>query len=470
MQKIIFGTDGWRGLLDEEVNLVNIRRVAQAFSMYIKQKTSKGKVAIGFDGRRNSGLFALEFGRVLMANGIETFISQGVVPTPVLSFFTRENACTAGVMITASHNPPEYNGLKFKSANGAPFSTEETAIIESLIDLEQPALSYQNPLQTDFLKPYIKHLEEIIDFKTIRNAGLSVLIDSMGGAGMNLMADISFWNQVYCESIYANPETDFAGRIPEPIEKNLAPLSDELKFGQYSVGFATDGDADRLGVMDEKGRWVNIQEVILYLAGFMVKKYGARGGVVKTSSVTDKVLSLGKNRFPVKVHDVQVGFKYVSEAMIEHHAVFGAEESGGFGFFNHLPERDGIFSAFMFLQMLAESGEKTLSTFLEKKRNEFGLIFYDRIDVHTSKPERHDILPALAERAPKTLGNFSVRSIKNFKSSRGLINGLKFYLEGNPRWLLLRVSETEPMVRIYAEGENPDEVRQLLSEGQRLFE
>jgi phosphomannomutase len=120
--------------------------------------------------------------------------------------------------------------------------------------------------------------------------------------------------------------------------------------------------------------------------------------------------------------------------------------------------------------MLAESGEKTLSTFLEKKRNEFGLIFYDRIDVHTSKPERHDILPALAERAPKTLGNFSVRSIKNFKSSRGLINGLKFYLEGNPRWLLLRVSETEPMVRIYAEGENPDEVRQLLSEGQRLFE
>jgi phosphomannomutase len=470
MQKIVFGTDGWRGLLDTELNLENIRRVAQAFSVYIRRKAEKGKVALGFDGRRNSGLFALEFGRLLMANGIETFISQGVVPTPVLSFFTRENACTAGVMITASHNPPEYNGLKFKSANGAPFSTEETAIIESLIDKEPPAVTDQNPAQTDFLPSYIKHLEQTIDLKVIRNAGLSVLIDSMGGAGMNLMADICFWNQVYCDSIFSSPETDFAGRTPEPIEKNLAPLSEALKFGQYSIGFATDGDADRLGVMDEKGRWVNIQQVILYLAEFMVQKFGARGGVVKTSSVTDKILSLRSEGQAVKVHDAQVGFKYVSETMLENDAVFGAEESGGFGFFNHLPDRDGIFSAFMVLQMLAESGEKTLSAFLEKKRKGLGLIFYDRIDMHTNNTERHNVLPVLEKDPPQNLAGFPVRAVKSFKSSRGLINGLKFHLEGQPRWLLLRVSETEPMVRIYAEAESIDEVRQLLAEGKRLFE
>lgn len=470
MQKIIFGTDGWRGLLDEELNLDNIRRVAQAFSIYIKQKTSNGKVAIGFDGRRNSGLFALKFGRVLMANGIDAIISKGVVPTPVLSYFTLKESCTAGVMITASHNPPQYNGIKFKTGTGAPFYTEETAKIEALLDQQIPAVTDKNPQQSDFLKNYLQHINEQFDFDLIRKAGLSVVVDSMGGAGQDIIARICHKHRIYCEGIFSKPETDFGGRIPEPIARNLQLLSEDLAISRFSLGMATDGDGDRLGVMDEKGKWVNIQEIILYLAEYLLGKYGPMGGIVKTSSVTDKILSLQVDGKPAIVHDVQVGFKYVSEAMYAVDALFGAEESGGFGFHNNFPDRDGIYSAFMLMQMLAESGDNKLSDFLRKKRNQFGRIYYDRIDVRTSKPERHNVLPALEMELPKCLAGFPVRAVKSFISSRGITNGLKFYLDGNPRWLLLRVSETEPMVRVYAEGESMEEVRQLLTEGKRLFD
>jgi phosphomannomutase len=469
MQKIIFGTDGWRGLLDEELNLENIRRVGQAFSIYINQKNSKAKVAIGYDSRRNSGLFALEFGRVLMANGIDAIISTGLIPTPVLSYFTLKESCTAGVMITASHNPPQYNGIKFKTGAGAPFFTEETAKIEALIDQQVPAVTDQNPQQLDCLENYLKHLNEQIDFDLIRKAGLSVMVDSMSGAGQDIIARICHRHRIYCEGIFTKPETDFAGRIPEPIERNLQPLSEDLAVSRFSLGLATDGDGDRLGVMDEKGKWVNIQEVILYLAEYTLRKYGPMGGIVKTSSVTDKIFLLQAEGEPVTVHDVQVGFKYVSEAMYAVDALFGAEESGGFGFHNNFPDRDGIFSALMLLQMLAESGEKKLSDFLRKKRIQFGRIYYDRVDLRTSKPERHLILPAMEEDPPESIAGFRVKSVKAFKSSRGVTNGLKFYLEGNPRWLLIRISETEPLARVYAEGESKKEVEFLLKAGTKWF-
>lgn len=469
VQKIVFGTDGWRGLLDEELNLGNIRRVAQAFSLYLLRNSNNPKVAVGFDGRRDSDLFAHEFSKVLMANGIVAILSNKITPTPVLSFFTRENGCNAGVMITASHNPPEYNGLKFKTSAGAPFSSEETALVEGLIDSEQPSVKDSHPAEIDFLESYMNQIEKNIDFKCIASSGLSLLTDSMGGAGMSLIKDICLKNQVKCESIFSKPEPDFAKRTPEPIEKNLQPLSDALKKGNFSIGFASDGDADRLGIMDENGNWVNIQEVILYFSEYMVERFGQLGGIVKTSSVTEKVSLLRTEGLPVKVHDVQVGFKYVSEAMEQNGAVFGAEESGGFGFFNHLLDRDGIFSAFMFLQMFAESGEKKLSEFLERKRKEFGEVCYARIDVKTSSPDRHLILPFVERMPPLSVSGFKVLEIKIYKNSRGIINGLKFRLEGNPRWLLIRISETEPMARVYAEGESMEEVNRLLSEGQKLF-
>ena len=465
-QKIIFGTDGWRGLLDEELNELNIQRVAQAFADYMRLKSKYNRVVIGYDGRRNSDAFARLFAEVLRGNRVEVILSDQVVPTPVVSFTCIHRQCDAGVMITASHNPPQFNGIKFKASNGSPFATEETALVESLIDHSLPRFDDKDILEQDILSDYLVHVEKLIDWEVIRNAGVVVAIDSMGGAGMKILEQLLAGHGVKSHTIFGEALPDFGGRMAEPVERNLAPLSELLRKGGYSLGFATDGDADRLGVMTDGGAWMNVQETILYLAAYYKGERGIRGGLVKTASVTDKI----KGVFPEdEVEDVQVGFKYVAEAMLEKQASFGAEESGGFGFKEHLPERDGIFSALIFLEMLAKSGFKSLDAFISHKRNTFGKICYDRIDLENNNPARYDVLPRLAAEPPKQLGGFIVEGIQTYRSSRGVINGLKLRLKGNPRWLLLRVSETEPVVRVYAEGESGEEVEQLLSSGKDLF-
>lgn len=466
--KIIFGTDGWRALLDKEITDENILRVAQAFAKYINLKGSFRKVAIGYDGRKKSDHFALIFARVLLSNHIEVLLSDRVTPTPVVSWITLHRQCDAGVMITASHNPPQYNGIKFKSHTGSPFATEETALVESFIDKEFPLNSMPVKEKTDFLTPWLTHIEHLIDFEKIKQANLSVLIDSMSGAGGVILEDILKRHHIAATTIFGIPEHDFSGRLAEPLARNLAPLSEELKRGTYTLGVATDGDADRLGVMDEKGNWMNIQETILYLADYYRRFRKIKGPLVKTAAVTDKLHNTAK-QLNTRALDVQVGFKYIAEAMIEHEASFGAEESGGFGFRENIPERDGIFSALIFLEMLAESKHQRLSTFIEEQRKRTGKIYYDRTDLENNDEKRFTILPGLADAPPEKAAGFTVHSIQTYKSSHGLINGLKIRLKGDPRWVLLRVSETEPLVRIYAEAENEEEVKKLLDFGKKLF-
>lgn len=464
-RKIIFGTDGWRGLLDEELNDLNIQRVAQALADYMRLKSKNNRVAIGYDGRQKSGEFASLFAEVLRGNKIEVLLSDRIVPTPVVSFTCVHKQCDVGVMITASHNPPQYNGIKFKAANGSPFPTEETALVESLIDHSLPSFDDRTMETTDMVKDYLYHVEQQIDFKSIAASRVKVAVDSMGGAGTTLLQDVLARHGVYAETIYGKPSGDFDGRLAEPVERNLKPLSAFLQQGDFSLGLATDGDADRLGVMTQSGQWMNVQETILYLAQYYRNKVG--GALVKTASVTDKLLQL----FPAEeVADVQVGFKYVAETMVKNQACFGAEESGGFGFREHLPDRDGIFSGLVFLEMLAKSGCNHLQQFIEQKRKELGVIHYDRRDIENAHPQRHMLLPALAQKPPKKLGHFQVVRTQAYLNSRGVVNGMKLFLEGNPRWLLLRVSETEPIVRVYAEGENKQEVEDLLASGKKFFD
>ena len=466
-RKIIFGTDGWRGLLDEELNDLNIQRVAQAFADYMRLKSRNNRVVIGYDNRRNSGVFARLFAEVLRGNRIDVLLSDRIMPTPVVSFTCRHQQCDAGVMITASHNPPQYNGIKFKAANGSPFATEETALVESLIDHSLPSFDDRNIEEVDLTAAYLQHIEKLIDFKAIAASGIRPAIDSMAGAGGTILGDLMGKYGIDSKTIYGTPQADFDGRLAEPVERNLQPLKELLHNGDFSLGLATDGDADRLGIMTDSGKWMNVQETILYLAEYYKGQRGVNGPLVKTASVTDRMLQL----FPgEEVADVQVGFKYVAEAMLEKQAAFGAEESGGFGFKEHLPERDGIFSGLIFLEMLAKSGSTSLDKFMEEKRKQLGHIFYGRIDLENNSPVRHDVLPTLAAQVPENLDNFKVLNTQNYTSSRSLINGLKFRLEGNPRWLLLRVSETEPIVRIYAEGESDDEVQTLLNIGKKLFD
>ncbi len=462
--KIVFGTDGWRALLHQGINQQSVALVAQAFADYCKTKNIK-TVVVGYDGRLYSDQFAGIFAAVLKANEINVLLSNGIVPTPVVSFHCLRLKA-AGVMITASHNPPQYNGIKFKSTTGSPFYTEETAKVEALIG-QNPVKMADAPRKTNLLSDYLEHLEQVFDFGTIRIAGIIPAIDAMYGAGTRILETLLIKHGIPARTIGHEPLTDFGGRLAEPIESNLKPLSGFMQSADFAIGLATDGDADRLGVMDESGQYVNIQEVILALADYVKNRRKLTGPLVKTASVTDKLLRLAAED---QVIDVQVGFKYVAEAMMEHQAAYGAEESGGFGFGIHLPERDGIFSALMMLEMLAKSGFSKLSHLLLQQRQQLGPICYDRIDWHNHDELRHEVLARMVENPPHSIAGFIVQNLQHYSSSRGLINGLKIRLKGLERWLLIRVSETEPMVRIYAEGQSEEEVKTLLETGKAIFE
>lgn len=469
---IQFGTDGWRGLIDSEVNNQTIGTIAQAFSEYLwnNSKSTSLKVAVGFDGRKSSQKFARVFARVLSGNGINAYLSEKITATPIVSYYVYKHKLNAGVMITASHNPPNYNGVKFKAHYGGPFFTEQTKQVEEFISNSLVQADDDKIYQVDFLADYIQHIEMLIDFDAIKNAKLNILIDSMSGAGQQIIENMLLKYDIPSKTIFKIAEKDFSGRLAEPIEKNLAPLCDELlKGNNYSLGIATDGDADRLGVMLENGKWLSAQKTILLLCDYIVNGKKLSGNIVKTSSVTDKLRNSFENKFR-KVIDVQVGFKYICEKMISEDIAFGCEESGGYAIKDHIPERDGLLSGLLFIELLAKSGYKKLSDLLIEKEKQFGDIFYDRIDLAYTKLDRNEILPKLFSNQPSRISKFKVLMVSDYYSSRNIVNGLKFYLEGNNRWLLLRSSETEPVIRIYAEGNSMKEVTALLEAGEQLIE
>lgn len=464
--KIVFGTDGWRGLMGKEFNEDSVALVASAFGEYLLKKTKNPSCIIGYDGRSGSKEFANLFNVVLEGLGVRSEMLSKVTPTPVISYLTRWFNYTGGVMITASHNPPEYNGIKFKANYGGPFMSDETRKVESFISNTYFCACISR--LTDNEWPYYLQIRSSIDFEAIYDAGIKPLIDSMGGAGETHIQNILQNNGIFSDTIFGKIDTDFYGRYAEPIEKNLKPLSDALKKSdEYCCGFATDGDADRLGVMMENGEWLSAQETILYLTDYVINVRKEEGCIIKTSSVTDKVNALASDKHPL--YEVQVGFKYICEQMLKTWAAIGCEESGGFGYSMHMPERDGIFSGLLFLEMLAKSGYKKLTKFVKAKRKEFGEIFYKRIDYKFEHPDRTSILPMLYEKKITKFAGVEVQDIEAFNSSRGIINGLKLRLKGSCRWLLLRASETEPLMRIYAEGHNDEEVDKFLNEGIKLI-
>jgi phosphomannomutase len=470
--EIIFGTDGWRGLIDKEVNKGSVGKVAQAFAIYLKARPKNSndlKVVVAYDGRQYSKQFAILFARILSGNSITTFLADKTSTTPALSFYVKEHELNAGVMITASHNPPEYNGVKFKDYYGGPFFTEETLDIEKLVGKELVQADDEKVYQVDIRNGYYQQLERLVNFQLIKEAGLNILIDSMGGAGQQVIETILRKYDIQAKTIFKIAEPDFSGRLAEPIEKNLLPLKDELQKNLYSIGIATDGDADRVGIMMENGEWLSAQETILLLTDFIINKKKIKGHLVKTSSVTDKLKHCFEND-ERKVFDVQVGFKYICEKMIQEDIAFGCEESGGYGYKGHMPERDGILSGLLFIEMLARSGYTKLSDYVIEKRKEFGAIHYSRIDFEYKFEDRLLILPNLASKGMPYLEKFNISEKHEFFSSHGVINGLKFRFENSSKWLLIRCSETEPLFRIYAEGESDAEVEELLILGKTLIE
>jgi phosphomannomutase len=468
--KIRFGTDGWRGIIDVEVTNKTVAEAAQAFSEYLQQNNRSKehlKAVIGYDGRLHSKPFATLFARVLSGNNIIALLSDKTVPTPFLSWYVKDNNLDAGVMITASHNPPEYNGVKFKNYFGAPFIPEETSKVEGMLGKELVQADDEKIYQIDIGSPYLMQIEKYIDFESIKKADLNILIDSMSGAGQQIIENLFFKHNISSKTIFKLAEKNFSGRIAEPVEKNLLPLKEELLAGEYSFGIATDGDADRAGFMMDNGEWLSSQETILLLADYIVNRKKIAGHIVKSISVTDKLRHFFETT-ERKVIDVQVGFKFIADKMINENIAFGCEESGGYGFKNHIPDRDGILAAFLFSEMVASSGFKKLSGYVQVKREEFGKIYFNRSD-NIRNHNTDELFNDLFSNPFENIRGFRVNSFHEYYNSNNIINGLKYTLEGGNRWLLIRNSETEPVVRIYAEGESVREVDDLISAAKEIL-
>ncbi|MFA5832676.1 MAG: phosphoglucomutase [Bacteroidota bacterium] len=474
-QTIKFGNDGWRALVGEHFNEENLFRVAEAFVRYLQSENLSSKpVAVGFDGRVLSRQYAELFASILSAHNIKAILSENIVPTPILSFSVKHHHCGAGIVLTASHNPPSYNGVKFKAEYGGPFTVEETRKVAAFLRDESEKLhTTENISRKNFYPDYFEHLTSVIDFTLLREYALnpknnpSVMIDSMGGAGQTILEDILVGLGWRAQTIFGSPEPNFYDRCPEPIEKNLEPLFYNVSVTDAIIGIATDGDADRCAISFPDGKWVSVQQTILLLLWHVYHYKNLRGAVIKSVPVTDKVRMLAE-RWNLPFFDVNVSFQNITDIMMKTDFLIGVEESAGFGIKGHLPERDGILSGLLFCELLAMSG-KSLYELWEEVKGIVGELHYKRIDIAAGSSNREEMLHHCEHFHPsKNLEEFFIEKVRKLYDKE-ILNGIKF-LFGDSRWLLIRASQTEPIVRIYAEGRTEDELLRLLEEGKKLID
>jgi phosphomannomutase len=472
-QNLKFGNDGWRALVGDVFNESNLLRVAEAFVRYLRSEhLDQTPVAVGFDGRLNSRHYAELFSGILSANGIPVFLSTAIIPTPVLSYTVKQKCCGAGIMITASHNPSTYNGVKFKAAYGGPFIAEETRKIAGFVqDISDGRVTMDTVTRVDMLPEYLDHLKDVIDFDALRmfaakpSNNPSVMIDSMGGAGETILEDILIPLGWRAQTIFGTPEPGFYDRHPEPIEKNLEPLFYNVSVTDAIIGIATDGDADRCAICFADGTWVSVQQTILLLLWHLHQYKQWKGAVIKSVPVTDKVRVLAE-KWQLPFYDVNVSFQNITDIMLKTDFLIGVEESAGFGVKGHLPERDGILSGLLFCELLAKSG-RSLEELWNEIKGVVGDLHYRRIDIPAETMDRRAVMQRCEHFHPsKNLEEFFIEKVRKLYD-KDVLNGIKF-LFGDSRWLLIRASQTEPMIRIYAEGRTEDELTRLLKEGKQL--
>jgi alpha-D-glucose phosphate-specific phosphoglucomutase len=464
---IKFGTDGWRAVIGEDYTFANVRIVTQAVAEYLKQENlaSRGLV-VGFDTRFGSERFAAAVAEVLAANDIHVYLTQKATPTPVISYAILDKQAGGASIITASHNPGTDNGYKYKPEYAGSASPEVIGKLEAnleatpvkridLKDAERQGLVER----FDGTPAYIKQVGTLVDLEQIKRAGLTIIVDSMYGAGAGYYPQILDGGATKIIPINAERNPIFPGiRAPEPLDANLSKLKKVVKESGADVGIAFDGDADRVGLVDEKGRFINQLQVFGLLAYYLLEVRGWRGPIVKSLSTTSMVDRLGE-QYKVSVHQTPVGFKYIGPKMIEEKAIIGGEESGGFGFANHIPERDGMLAGLFLIDFMLKRN-KTPSELLQELFDKVGPHYYDRLDMTYPAEQRPQILQRVADARPETLGGQKVTHI----ATEG---GYKYTLEDGS-WLLIRFSGTEPLLRVYTETHSQEVVQQMLSEGRAL--
>ena len=454
--KIKFGTDGWRGVIAADFTFKNVRRVAQATADYWNAQPAPKRTIVGYDTRFLSEAYARLVCEVMAANGIATWCAPTAVPTPAIAYTVRDRQLCGAVMITASHNPPQFNGFKLKADFAGSATPAICEAIEARLDVTPVrSVPFATAVQMDDPRPaHIGALKKMVDLKAIHRAKLRVVFDSMHGCGGRLLQDLAGGT-----TIRGDRDVLFGGVNPEPTRKNLGALMAAVKTQQAAVGLATDGDADRLGVVDDCGRYVSIQLVIAALLLHVVRNRKERRGIVVKSGNCTVLMDRICQAYGLRCVTVPVGFKWVCQQMREQDVIFGGEESGGVGFRGHIPERDGILANLMLLELLATT-RKRLSQLLAELQTEFGRSVYDRIDLPFPLAERQSLIERLAHQPPAVLAGVKLREVRTD-------DGVK-YIATDDSWLMFRTSGTEPLIRIYSEAATTTKVRQLLDFGRQL--
>jgi phosphomannomutase len=475
--QIKFGTDGWRGVIADDFTFANVRTAAEAIAAYVhaqlgsaNEDPAKG-LCIGYDTRFGSKAFAHACAEAVAATGIPIALADDITPTPALSYGVRERGAAGGIMITSSHNPAQWNGVKYKAWYGGSGKPSIIAAIETYLGKPVARPAQPAPItEIDFLPPYLQAIESFADLDLISHSGMKFAIDSMYGAGGTLISDIFTRIGVDHVQIRGNVDPVFPGINPEPIEPHIRALGEAVVANKCDAGLCTDGDADRIGATDEHGEFVDPHKIFSVLLSWVLKRKGWPGAVTRAFNTT-KMLDRICKKHGRELIEHGIGFKFVCDYMLEREIVMGGEESGGIGFQRHLPERDGLLNALLLANVMAQEG-KTLGQLVADLQAEYGEHQYGRIDLHIPDDVKN---AAIARAKALKSGDPVIAGMPILRQEN--LDGVKFYLD-NPEaqskpnaaetWILFRASGTEPLMRIYTESTSKEAVAKLLESGRKF--
>ncbi|MBN2831374.1 MAG: phosphoglucomutase/phosphomannomutase family protein [Candidatus Omnitrophica bacterium] len=450
---IKFGTDGWRAIIADTYTIENVKILSQAVADYLGRGK---KVAVGYDTRFMSDKFALTAAVVFQSNGIEVILSDRPTPTPALSFVVKSRKLDLGIMITASHNPAEYNGFKIKNSAGGGASLELTKEVEGL--LGKTPVKDNAPAEgiraVDITKDYIKFIRNYIDLKKIKNKKFKVLVDAMYGSGDSFISRVLKGTSIKIEFMRNTINPSFGGGRPEQVEENLKELKDRVRKEKFDLGIALDGDADRIAAVAPGGVFIHPQKILGFLALHLNQDRKWSGGLVKTICGSTMMDNIAKG-IGIKLYETPVGFKYISNLMETEDIVAGGEEAGGMGVKNYIPERDGTMAGLLLIEMMVYRNKNILKI-LNETEKKFGKYYYVRADFHLEK-----MAEPKKENLPKELLGKKVIDIKDY-------DGIKLICE-DESWLMFRGSGTEPIMRTYAEAKSLTQANKLLRLGKEII-
>ncbi|MBU2018031.1 MAG: phosphoglucomutase/phosphomannomutase family protein [Bacteroidetes bacterium] len=457
--KIKFGTDGWRAIIAEEFTTQNVARVSKATADWLKSNFKNPSLVIGHDCRFAGELFTETAVKVFIHEGIHVKLAKDFVSTPMVSLGVKQLSCSIGVVMTASHNPPSYNGYKLKAHYGGPLSPEKVQEIEDIIpdsytiDLSEvsihKAIASKQVEIIDLETRYVDHVKANFDLEAIEKSGLNFVYDAMYGAGQRVLPRILPNTQL----LHCDYNPSFMGQAPEPIAKNLKDLEQYIiKKGNIHCALATDGDADRIGLYNGKGDFIDSHHIILLLMHYLVKYKQMTGKVVTAFSCTPRVNKMAEH-YQLDYETVKIGFKYIAGIMVEEDVLIGGEESGGIATKGHIPERDGIWMGLIIWEFMAKSG-KTLDDLINEVYEIVGEFQFERSDLHITESLKQEIIKNCKNNTYTSFGKYKIRNVET-------VDGFKFFIDDD-RWVMIRPSGTEPVLRTYAEAPTMKEVREIL--------